>query len=118
MAARFSPVESKAPHLMSDSTTRLLTRRRSTRSQKSKSPPKGPPARASMIASMAPVPTFLTAPRPNRMACSRTRKERSEALMSGGRTWIPMSRQSLMFLMTLSVFPMSSVRSAAMNSTG
>ena len=38
--------------------------------------------------------------------------------MSGGSTSIPCSRQSLMFLTTLSVLSMSQVSSAAMNSTG
>ena len=67
---------------------------------------------------MAPAPTFLTAPSPKRIDVPTTVKESPEVLMSGGSTSMPCSRQSLMFLMTLSVLSMSQVRSAAMNSTG
>ncbi len=67
MAMR-EPRLSKAPTRISDSRARFPTCRRSTRRAKSSKLVKGPPsARAARMASMAPWPTFFTAPRPNRM---------------------------------------------------
>ena len=64
-AARSICMASKAPALISASTARLLTRLQSTREQKSKKLRNKPPLwRASMIASMAPWPVPLMAPKP------------------------------------------------------
>ena len=113
------PRESKAPHLMRLSTTRLLILRRSTREQKSRNDLNDPSLSLdSMMDSIALSPTFFTAASPKRMFPPSTLKSRTDWLMSGGRTLIPMSLQTLMCLMTLSRFPFSLVSSAAMNSTG
>src|SRR5574337_841021 len=61
---------------------------------------------------------FLMAARPNRMAAPTGVKYRSLSFTSGGSTVIPIPRASLMYLTTFSVFPVSDVSSAAMNSTG
>ncbi len=63
-------------------------------------------------------PRFLIAPSPNRIASWSTANEKRDTLTSGGRTPIPMARHSSMWTTTLSVFAISDVRSAAMNSTG
>ena len=55
------------------------------------------------MASIAPLPTPLTAPRPKRIAPSATENDASDALTSGGSTAIPRERASVMYLTTLSV---------------
>jgi hypothetical protein len=97
---------------------------------------KGPPsARAATIESTAFEPTFLIAPRPKRMpdsprsaplffsavlweAGSTGVNVQSEVFTSGGRTLMPISRHSLMYLTTFAVLPVSEVSNAAMNSIG
>ena len=63
-------------------------------------------------------PRFLIAPSPNRIVSPSTPNEKRETLTSGGSTPMPMARHSSMWTTTLSVFAISDVRSAAMNSTG
>ena len=117
--ARDVPAESNAPALTRLSTTRRLTSWRSRRRQKSASDGKLPSrSRAATIVSMAFWPRFLIAPRPKRIVSPSTPKEKRETLTSGGRTPMPMLRHSSMWTTTLSVFAISEVRSAAMNSTG
>ncbi len=120
-----------APALMSDSTTRLLTVRRSTRRQRSSRLVNGPaasevserPSRAATIASIAPSPTFLMAARPKRMAevpsaSSSTVKSAAEACTSGGRTSIPRRRHSATTAATFSARSRKPLSTAVMNSTG
>ena len=101
------------------STTRRLTARRSTRSQKSKSERKGPSlARAARMASTAPSPTFLMAASPKRMWPTSwpgtTVKCIVDWFASGGSTSIPIARHSPMYWTILSVFARSEVSRAAM----
>ena len=68
---------------------------------------------------MAPLPTFLTAPSPNRIRfASSTVNLYPDSFTSGGSTSIPSSRASLMNLTTESVSPMDDERMAAMKSAG
>ena len=72
-----------------------------------------------MIDSMAPSPTFRTAPRPKRMRRSLTTVNlKPDSFTSGGRISSLSSRASLMYCTTLSVLPISDESSAAMNSAG
>ena len=104
---------------MSDSITRRLTSRRSTRAQKSSSVLNAPSAaRVARMDSMAASPTFLMAARPKRIVSPATLNCTSETLTSGGDTVRPMARHSSMYFTILSVSPISDVSSAAMNSTG
>ena len=109
-----------APLLISDSSTRLFSSRRSTSSQNSKIDRKLRPSflRAATIDSIAFPPTFFTAASPNRIAAPCGVKFASLTLISGGSTAIPISRHSLMYFTTSSVLPVTDVSSAAMNSTG
>ena len=118
--ARRGSSESNDPLLMKLSTTRRLTARRSTRSQKSKSAVKRPPCRLAVsTASTAPSPTFLIAASPKRMPeSSITVKNMSESFTSGGRTRMPRSRHSPMYCTILSVLARSEVRRAAMKNAG
>ncbi len=70
--ARCPPRLSSAPDAISASITRLLQRRRSTRSQKSWNEANGFSARAASIESIAERPTFRIAPRPKRIRLSPT----------------------------------------------
>ena len=89
------------------------------RDTKSVNSPYGPPLpRSAMIASTAPVPTFLMPRRPNRMRPPATLKSAAERLMDGGSTSSPSSRASLTYSASLSVSCISLVRLAAMNSAG
>jgi len=111
--------ESNAPALMRLSTTRRLTRRRSTRAQKSTREAKAPScSRALIMDSMAEAPTFLMAARPKWITSLATVKRAPDTLTSGGSTRSPMLRHSSMYWTILSVFSISDVSSAAMNSTG
>ena len=113
---------------MSDSTTRLLTVRRSTRRHRSSSerngPGSSPPSRTEVIASIAPSPTFLTAARPKRMASGApeasvsTVKSACEACTSGARTAIPSRRHSATTAATFSARSRKPFSTAVMNSTG
>ena len=104
---------------MRHSTARLLNFRISTRWQKSKNETKGPSApRAARIVAIGPSPTFLIAAKPNRIPSAATEKSFSLSFTSGGNTRIPSSRHSLIYRTTLSVFPISLVSKAAMNSWG
>ena len=116
---------------MSDSTTRLLTVRRSTRRQRSSSEANGPvaseislrPSRAAAISSIAPSPTFFTAARPKRIADSplasvSTVKSACEACTSGARTAIPSRRHSATTAATFSARSRKPLSTAVMNSTG
>ena len=90
-AARVAPVESKAPHLISDSITRLLTRRRSTRSQKSYRAGERPPAPCLQDGLDGPGADVLDRPQAEADGMFPTTvKESPEALMSGGSTSMPM----------------------------
>jgi hypothetical protein len=72
-----------------------------------------------MIDSIAPSPTFRTAPRPKRTRPSPTTVNlKPDSFTSGGRISRPRLRASLMYCTTLSVLPISLERSAAMNSAG
>jgi hypothetical protein len=72
-----------------------------------------------MMDSMAPQPTFRTAPSPKRMRRSPTTVNlKPDSFTSGGSTSSPSSRASLMYCTTLSVLPISEESSAAMNSAG
>src|SRR5712691_5487310 len=107
--ARRGSSESNDPLLTKLSTTRRLTARRSTRSQKSKSEvkrpvvaprrsesgapliklgdalrPPDPPALAASTASTAPSPTFLIAASPKRQESQTTVKNMPESFTSGG----------------------------------
>src|SRR5215471_15690638 len=113
--ARFGSILLKALVLMRLSTTCLLTVRRSTRSQKSKSDLNGLLATIDVIAVS---PTFLIAARPKRMPFGVGVKFTSLELMSGGRIAMPMSRHSLMYFTTLSVLLRSLVSRAAMKYRG
>jgi len=73
---------------------------------------------ASTIARIAPSPTFLIADIPKRTRSPSTVKSSPEALTSGGSTSISISRHSLMYLASLSVFAFSVVSRAAMKCTG
>ena len=89
-------MESNAPALINDSTVRLLSTLRSTRSMKSWNDAKGPFfSRSSRINSTTPSPTFLTAERPNVIAPSLAAKSDSEELTSGTITRSPIDRHSL-----------------------
>ena len=117
--ARGRAEASNAPALTRLSTTRRFTSWRSSRRQKSTSDVKGPScSRAATMASIAFCPRFLIAPSPNRIVSPSTPNEKRETLTSGGRTAMPIARHSSMWTTTLSVFAISEVRSAAMNSTG
>ena len=117
--ARGRAAESKAPALTRLSTTRRLTSWRSRRRQKSTSDRRNAPcSRAATIVSIAFWPRFLIAPSPKRIVSPSTPNEKRETLTSGGRTPMPIVRHSSMWTTTLSVFAISDVRSAAMNSTG
>src|SRR3954449_359602 len=119
MPARVAPVESKAPHLTSDSIAFLLTRLQSTRSQKSQIEVIGPPSsRAAMIASTAAAPTFLTASSPKRMLPSTTTKSWPDWFTSGGSTEMPISSQRETKNGTLSLVDMTDEINAAMYSAG
>ena len=121
-----------APALTSDSKTRLLTLRRSTRRARSSSEANGPatseasprPSRAATIDSIAPSPTFLMAARPKRIASgapdasASTVKSACEACTSGGRTAIPSRRHSATTAATFSARSRKPLRTAVMNSTG
>ncbi|MNL59837.1 hypothetical protein D3C87_1835960 [compost metagenome] len=74
--------------------------------------------RASTMASMAPKPTFLMAPRPKRIPSSVGVKSEPLELTSGGRTMMPMRRQSLMQSRILSWAPRRLLIRAAMYSEG
>ena len=101
------------------SITRRLTRRRSTRAQKSSSVVKAPSAaRVLRMDSIAASPTFLIAASPKRMVSPATLKRTWETLTSGGCTRSPIARHSSMYFTILSVSPISDVSRAAMNSTG
>ena len=115
---RLAPVESKAPHLIRDSMTRLFTFFKSTRSQKSYREVKGPSLRYSITASMALSPTFFTAASPKRILSPSTVKTLSLELMSGGRTAMPWLRHSTIYFTTPSVVCISLVSKEAINSTG
>ena len=72
-----------------------------------------------MIDSIAPQPTFRTAPSPKRIRWSPTTVNlKPDSFTSGGSTSRPSSRASLMYCTTLSVLPISDESSAAMNSAG
>ena len=90
------------------------------RSHRSTSERYGPPAcRPAMMESIAPAPTFLIAPSPNRMRRSPTTVNlKPDSFTSGGSTSRPSSRASLMYCTTLSVLPISDDSRAAMNSAG
>ena len=70
------------------------------------------------MVSMALPPTFLMAASPKRIESQAGVKFASEIWTSGGRTVMPISRHSPMYLTTFSGFEVSLVSSAAMNSTG
>jgi len=97
---------------------RLLQDRMSTRWQKSSSDSNGPPdCFAARMDSIAPRPTFRTAPSPKRMWVSPvTVNFHPDSLTEGGSTSRPNSRASLMYVTTLSVSPISEESNAAMNS--
>ena len=94
-----------------------------TRSKRSSRPGNGPPfARASTIASIALSPTPLIAARPKWIFPSAaTLKAASPSLMFGGRTSIPIRRQSSMCStknFSRSAPSISEESNAAMNSVG
>ena len=110
------PVKSNAPHFMRLSTTFLLALLKSTRAAKSSNEENFPVALASIIASIAAAPTFLTAASPNLIVSPATVKSIELSFKSGGSIFMPESLHSPMYFMTLSVSPMFIVRSALMNS--
>ena len=123
--ARSSPEKSKAPARTRDSRFFLLTDLESRRLAKSSAPVNSPPASRSQIAaSMAALPTFLTAAKPNRIALDAAPPVRSGAnfswllLMSGGKTLMPMFLHSSTKTEILSVLLISFESREAMNSTG
>ena len=72
---RLRPKQSSAPHLMKFSTARLFSSPSPIRWRKSSRDLKGPPsARLAAMERMRPRPTFLTAPKPKRMASPSTVK--------------------------------------------
>ncbi|MCX6100611.1 MAG: hypothetical protein NTV92_04185 [Candidatus Bipolaricaulota bacterium] len=78
-----------------------------------------PEARPASTASMAFAPTYLIAPKPKRIAPSRTGANALElSLMSGGRTAMPSWRHSPMYSATLSESPCTLVKSPAMKWVG
>ena len=94
--ARVRPMESKAPTLISPSSTRLLTFCESMRQQKSIKEENGPSlSRDSKITSTAFPPTFLIATNPNRIPSGTTLKFFKLWFASGGRMWTPNSRHSV-----------------------
>ena len=108
-----------APHLISDSITRLLTVCRSWRRQNSSSEVYAPLVpRSRTICSTAPSPTFLTAPSPKRMPPDSTRNSSSDALTSGGSTLTPSRRHSPTTPTTFSVSAAMVLNTAANHSTG
>ena len=118
--ARGRPSESKAPALTRLSTTRRLTSWRSRRRQKSTSDLKRPSrSRAATIVSIAFWPRFLMAPSPKRIVSPSTpKREAGDVDVRRQDARCPCARHSSMWTTTLSVFAISDVRSAAMNSTG
>ena len=95
-----------------------MTRRRSTREQKSVNDLNGPPSvRAATIDSIALWPTFLTASRPNRIAGPSTVNSTSERWTSGSLISIPIRRHSAIAAATFSSFERKAVRTAVMYST-
>ena len=116
---RFAPRESKAPHLIRLSITRLLMVPISIRRQKSVSDVNGPPLlRSSSRFCKAASPTFFTAAKPKRMALPSTLKFTELAFISGGSTAIPIRRHCSIYTLTLTVVPITLVSIAAMNSSG
>ena len=104
-----------APTLMSASSTFRFASRRSMRVQKSVSERNGPPsARAAMIDSIAPWPTFLTASSPNRIASPSTVNSRWLAWTSGGSTSMPIRRHSATAAATFSSLARNAVSTAVM----
>ena len=92
---RECPSESKAPALISDSTTRLLQATGSTLRRKSWKEANLPLARRVPISdSTTFAPTLRTADSPNRMSVPRGVKSESESLTSGGSTLMPIRRHS------------------------
>ena len=74
--------------------------------------------RSATMSSTASSPTPLTPAMP-KMTCSFcTEKRAKDRFTSGGTTLMPISRQALMYLKTLSVLLSSELMSAAMNSLG
>ena len=97
----------------------MFTARQSTRSQKSQIEVNGPPSsRASITASTAAAPTFLTASSPNLIRPSVTTKSWSDSFTSGGSTSMPISSQRETKNGTLSLVDMTDEISAAMYSAG
>ena len=78
----------KAPDLARLSIVFLFTFLKSTFMRKSLKPVRGPTERASMMESIAALPTFLIADRPNRILLPSMVKSLSDLLMSGGSTGI------------------------------
>ena len=107
-----------APTLASDSSTLRLASRTSTREQKSVSDRNSPPlSRASMIDSIAPSPTFLTASSPKRIESPSTVNPSPERWTSGGRTSIPRRRHSTTAAATFSALSRNAVSTDVMYST-
>ena len=113
------------PLLTKLSTTRRLTARRSTRSQKSKSDWKRPPSRRArqdrLHRALAHVLDRGQAEADGRGGSSApgtTVKNMSDSFTSGGSTRMPISRHSPMYWTILSVFARSEVSSAAMKYDG
>ena len=114
---RNTPMESKAPHLMRFSTTRLFRSAYCIRWQKSANPAKGPFAsRSFTTAWLKPWPTPLIAARPKRMLPSTTVKVSPDWFTSGGSSWMPHSRHSAMYSAILSLESSTEVSRAAMYS--
>ena len=101
------------------SSTRLFNAERSTVSHNLYRLSKCFPAlRVLMIASTAPEPTFLIAPKPNRILSPSGVKFSSDLFTSGGNTLMPISLHSLIYFTTFAVFPVSEVSKALIKSIG
>ena len=98
----------------------LPTVRKSRSLHSAKTSSKAPPApsRASTSASMAPSPTPLIAPSPNRMRPCSTVNFASERFTHGGRISMPATRVASSAIASLSLAAISVVSTAAMNSAG
>ena len=104
-SARCPSRDSVAPHWIRDSRTRRFTCLKSTRAQRSNKSRKGRRFLSRRMASIAWVPTFLTASSPKRIAFPSTRKERPLRFTSGGSTSMPMRRHSSTYSATFSGCP-------------